>query len=97
MTMKDKILHYFRDINSAYNDCTKYDTLKAALDKYEEETMFNNLEKIKKRCLESDDNCTDCPFNIKKNWDHCLFVGPYNYDIFIPQDWELDEVRKEGE
>lgn len=33
MTMKDKILHYFRDINYAYNDCTKFDILKAALEK----------------------------------------------------------------
>lgn len=65
---------------------------------YNIETLLFHLKHVKKMCLESDDNCTDCPFNIKKNWDHCLFVGPYDYDIFIPQDWELDEVnKKEGE
>lgn len=32
MEMKDKILHYFRDINYVYNDCTKYETLKSGLE-----------------------------------------------------------------
>lgn len=39
MTTADKILHYFRDINEVYNDCRKYDILKAALDAYKEEIM----------------------------------------------------------
>lgn len=28
----EEILEYFKDINHAYNDCTKYDTLKRMLD-----------------------------------------------------------------
>jgi len=29
---KNEILEYFKDINHAYNDCTRYDTLKHMLD-----------------------------------------------------------------
>ena len=46
MTTADKILHYFRDINYAYNDCTKYDTLKAGLDAYKEEIMDDIYERL---------------------------------------------------
>ena len=46
MTTADKILHYFRDINYVYNDCTKYDTLKAGLDAYKEEIMDDIYEKL---------------------------------------------------
>ena len=35
MTKQD-ILEYFKDINHAYNDCTKYDTLKRMLDELQE-------------------------------------------------------------
>ena len=33
---KDEILEYFKDINHAYNDCTRYDTLKRMLDELQE-------------------------------------------------------------
>jgi hypothetical protein len=33
---KDEILKYFKDINHAYNDCTRYDTLKHMLDELQE-------------------------------------------------------------
>ena len=35
MTKQD-ILEYFKDINHAYNDCTKYDTLKRMIDELQE-------------------------------------------------------------
>lgn len=35
--MKEKILHYFRDINYVYNDATKYDKLQAMLEEMEQE------------------------------------------------------------
>ena len=33
---REKILKYFKDINHAYNDCTRYDTLKRMLDELQE-------------------------------------------------------------
>ena len=33
---RDEILEYFKDINHAYNDCTRYDTLKCMLDELQE-------------------------------------------------------------
>ena len=33
---KENILEYFKDINHAYNDCTKYDTLKRMLDELQD-------------------------------------------------------------
>lgn len=33
---KNEILEYFKDINHAYNDCTRYDTLKRMLDELQE-------------------------------------------------------------
>jgi hypothetical protein len=33
---KNEILEYFKDINHAYNDCTRYDTLKHMLDELQE-------------------------------------------------------------
>lgn len=33
---KEEILDYFKDINHAYNDCTKYDTLKSMLDELQD-------------------------------------------------------------
>ena len=34
---KEEILHTFKDINHAYNNCTMYDTLKRMLNELEEE------------------------------------------------------------
>lgn len=34
---KEDILKYFKDINFAYNDCTKYDSLSNMLDELEKE------------------------------------------------------------
>lgn len=34
--MKEEILEYFKDINHAYNDCTRYDTLKRMIDELQE-------------------------------------------------------------
>ena len=36
MTTKEKILLYFRDINYAYNDCTRLDSLEKGLSELEE-------------------------------------------------------------
>ena len=33
---KNEILEYFEDINHAYNDCTRYDTLKRMIDELQE-------------------------------------------------------------
>lgn len=33
---RDEILEYFKDVNHAYNDCTRYDTLKRMLDELQE-------------------------------------------------------------
>lgn len=35
--MKEEILEYFKDINLAYNDCTRFDTLKRMLGELEQE------------------------------------------------------------
>lgn len=103
LPMKEKILHYFRDINYVYNDCTKYDTLETALDAYKEEIMklgnkikpiIYHLRAIKVIC-EEHKNCEDCPFKIKENWEYCMFSGPYDYESVIPQDWKLDKVKSE--
>lgn len=37
MTTKEKILDVIKDINYAYNDCSKYDTIKNLLEEMEEE------------------------------------------------------------
>lgn len=96
MLMDKKILHYFRDINGAYNDCTKYDTLKSWLEAYKDEIMKLNykteLKHIQKMCRENE-NCKACPFKIGKNWDYCMFTGPYDYESVVPEDWNLDEVK----
>lgn len=64
---------------------------------YNIETLLFHLKHVKKMCSERPD-CTDCPFNIEKNWHYCLFVGPYNYENCIPQDWDIDNVnKKEGD
>lgn len=98
MEMKDKILHYFRDINYVYNDCTKYEKLKAALDRYQEETILTNLRKIKKMCRDRK-MCEGCLFRIKNSWaEYCVFSGPHWGEGVNPEDWELDElVKEEGE
>ena len=36
--MKEEILEYFKDINHAYNDCTRFDTLKRMLGELEPKT-----------------------------------------------------------
>ena len=36
---KETILDHFKDINHAYNDCTKYDTLKNMLDELQESIL----------------------------------------------------------
>lgn len=33
---RDEILEYFKDVNHAYNDCTRYDTLKRMIDELQE-------------------------------------------------------------
>lgn len=33
---KEEILEYFKDINGAYNECTRYDDLKRMLEELEE-------------------------------------------------------------
>lgn len=48
---KEKILDYFKDINHAYNDCTKYDTLKRMLDELQDPLAdatkyFNTIYKL---------------------------------------------------
>ena len=58
MTMKDKILHYFRDINNVYNDCTKYDTLKAGLDAMQEEIQ-------QELCNKKEDDYMRLQYNIE--------------------------------
>lgn len=42
--MKEKILEYFKDINFAYNDCTRFDTLKRMLGELEQEPCDNVCE-----------------------------------------------------
>mgnify|MGYP002528625251 CR=1 FL=1 len=78
MTMKEKILHYFRDINYVYNDCTKYETLKSGLEAYEDEIMGRegrrmdkidmsimiSLELIRDECTERK-HCEGCPYSCK--------------------------------
>ena len=39
----EEILEEFKDINHAYNNCTKYDTLKRMLEELEEEYDVKNL------------------------------------------------------
>lgn len=41
MTKQD-ILEYFKDINHAYNDCTRYDTLKHMLDELQEPSISDD-------------------------------------------------------
>jgi len=53
--MKEEILEYFKDINFAYNDCTRFDTLKRMIGELEQEPKEITLEDVKeyceKRCL----------------------------------------------
>ena len=56
MTKQD-ILDYFKDINEAYNDCSKYDSLSRMLDELLEK------EDAKHACKECQEwECDGCPF-----------------------------------
>lgn len=48
---------------------------------------------IQKYCKNKDDNCNNCPFNIKDSWhEYCLFMGNIPHEGTTPDDWELDKV-----
>lgn len=61
----------------------------------EEQILEIALKAIKQYCKsqKGDDACTKCMFKIGKNWDYCMFSGPYDYESVIPEDWELDEIQ----
>ncbi len=51
---KQNILDYFKDINHAYNDCTKYDTLKSMLDELQDpladaKRYFNSIYELSQK------------------------------------------------
>lgn len=51
------------------------------------------LNTIKKYCSKKDDNCTNCPFNIKDSWhEYCMFMGNVSHEGCSPSEWELDKV-----
>ena len=63
---------------------------------YKIEPMIYHLKHIKKMCLENVD-CTGCPFQLKNNWaEYCMFGGPHWDDGVIPEDWDLEELVKNG-
>lgn len=48
---KEQILDHFKDINHAYNECTRYDDLKRMLDELESDTIV--LDKIRAEIIEN--------------------------------------------
>ena len=56
MTTKEKILEEIKDINYAYNDCSKYNTIKNLLDEMEEERKKGKWNFIGNNMYE----CTNC-------------------------------------
>lgn len=66
---KEEILDYFKDINHAYNDCTKYDTLKRMLDELQElcdDAISRQavLSLLQKHVEENPDTWMDSPWDI---------------------------------
>lgn len=57
MTTKEKILLYFRDINYAYNDCTRLDSLEKGLSELEEVVRCKDC-----RWQGDDEHCPVCNF-----------------------------------
>ena len=61
--MKEEILEYFKDINFAYNDCTRYDTLKRMLDELEQEPKTGRwIKTIGENGITSAVRCSECGF-----------------------------------
>ena len=53
---KEEILEYFKDINLAYNDCTRFDTLKRMLGELEQEQRTGHWKDIDNNRVE----CSEC-------------------------------------
>lgn len=59
---KQQILDHFKDINHAYNECTRYDDLKRMLDELEEEHEAEWIQNDLDKKIMSDDRtvCSKC-------------------------------------
>ena len=65
MTTKEKILEEIKDINYAYNDCSKYNTIKYLLEEMEEELNEGIWTTHEVACLLAEATGDDCACNVK--------------------------------
>ena len=82
---KAEILEVFKDINYAYNDCTRYDTLKRMLDELTADVRENvKGEWISDRLITTSGGtygvkrCSNCEHyyqDIINNWNYCPNCG----------------------
>ena len=79
MTTKEKILAEIKDINYAYNDCSKYATIKNLLDEMEEEMVEERKKGKWIRNANGTYSCSLCQSWIpNEQWyyaNYCLFCG----------------------
>ena len=97
---KEEILDYFKDINYAYNDCTRYDTLKRMLDELQEpcgdaisRQELNEYKRAWERLEEAMDklNPDIDSFSIKNN--ACLLVRQYKPSNEVIQEPTCDSCK----
>lgn len=76
MTTKEKILAEIKDINYAYNDCSKYNTIKNLLDEMEEGREERKKGKWIKRGRMV--QCSECGRFTTVQENYCPSCGSYN-------------------
>ena len=59
---REEILEYFKDINLAYNDCTRFDTLKRMLDELEQEQRTGHWIAQEIHNCHTDFKCSECGY-----------------------------------
>ena len=86
MTIKEKILEEIEDINYAYNNCSKYETIKNLLDE-----MANERKKGKWIKMSDSDGiyycCSECGEELYREW-----TFDREYDIF-PKKRSIDKTN----
>lgn len=66
--MKEEILEYFKDINHAYNDCTRFDTLKRMLGELQEPKTGHWI-------FDKHYYCSECKSMGVDYWNYCPYCG----------------------
>lgn len=103
MTTKEKILEEIKDINYAYNECSKYATIKFLLDEMEEELKEGIWTTHEVACLLAEATGDDCACNVNGNDEwlpfECIFAQREcpNVGVACWEQWLVHRKEKQNE